>query len=475
MTDGHGTAFSSKLILNENPTKTEAQINQIVNSYMGINRYIKMDNLPYDEIHHIDMHMKLLDEETILVGQYPPGVADGPQIEANLQYILNNFQTCYGRPYKVVRIPMPPDASGQYPPNGDYRTYTNSIFVNKTVIVPTYQLQYDTTALRIYREALPGYNVVGINCNQTITALGAIHCIMKEVGSMNPLFISHAKMPDTVHATGPYQIKAYFNNTSGIASAKVFWTTDTTQAYAPLQMSPVSGDTMAAYIPWHPNGTKVFYYVWAQANNGKSLSKPITAPAGYYKFIVDDPVPVELVSFDASVSGNEVTLTWSTASETNNKGFVINRKTENDEWAEAGFVEGKGTTTFNNFYSFSEVLKETGKYIYRLKQMDHNGNFEYSPEVEIEISLPSVYSLSQNYPNPFNPATSIRFQVPENNKVSLKIYDVLGNETAVLVDEAKPAGTYEIYFDASALSSGIYYYTLRSGHFTETKKMVLLK
>ena len=97
MVDGHGTAFSSKLILNENSTKTEAQIDEIMNLFLGIDRYIKMDNLPYDGIHHIDMHIKLLDEETLLVGQYPPGVADGPQIEANLQYVLNNFQTCFGR------------------------------------------------------------------------------------------------------------------------------------------------------------------------------------------------------------------------------------------------------------------------------------------------------------------------------------------------------------------------------------------
>ena len=164
MVDGNGTGFSSKLILNENPSKTESQINDIVNSYLGINRYIKMETLPYDEIHHIDMHIKLLDEETLLVGQYPPGVADGPQIEANLQYVLNNFQTCYGRPYKVVRIPMPPKFFRTISSNSsNYYTYTNSVFVNKTVIVPIYGLSQDTTALRIYRENLPGYRVVGIN------------------------------------------------------------------------------------------------------------------------------------------------------------------------------------------------------------------------------------------------------------------------------------------------------------------------
>ncbi len=178
MTDGFGTGFSSNLIINENPTKTAAEIDTIMSHYMGINRYIKMSTLPYDGIHHIDMHMKLLDEETLLVGEYPPGVADGPQIEANLQYVLANYNSVFGTPYKVVRIPMPPDAGGFYPDNnGDYRTYANAVFVNKTVILPTYGQQYDTTALRIWREALPGYNIRGINCNSIIPALGAVHCI----------------------------------------------------------------------------------------------------------------------------------------------------------------------------------------------------------------------------------------------------------------------------------------------------------
>ncbi|MCX6164403.1 MAG: agmatine deiminase family protein, partial [Ignavibacteriae bacterium] len=130
MCDGHGTGFSSKLILNENPTKTEAQIDTIVKKFNGLKRYIKMETLPNDGIHHIDMHMKLLDEETLLVGKYPQDTSDGPQIELNLQYILNNFQTCFGKPYKVVRIPMPPDENGHYPGytwgNSDYLTYTNS-------------------------------------------------------------------------------------------------------------------------------------------------------------------------------------------------------------------------------------------------------------------------------------------------------------------------------------------------------------
>ena len=291
MVDGNGTGFSSKLIVNENPTLSLSQIEGILNSYMGINRYVKMDVLPYDEIHHIDMHMKLLDEETILVGQYPNGVADGPQIEANIQYILNNYLTCYGRPYKIVRIPMPPNTSGQYPPASNYYTYTNSVFINKTIIVPVYGLSLDSTALRIYRENLPGYNVVSINASTMIASLGAIHCITKEIGVNEPIFFSHAKLLNTLNTTAPYEVKSYIKTSSGISSAKVYWRTDTTQSYNSVNMTQAL-DTFRANIPAQPLGTEIYYYISATSNSGKTNTKPITAPSGYIKFSIDNPTSV---------------------------------------------------------------------------------------------------------------------------------------------------------------------------------------
>jgi len=288
MVDGHGTGFASKLILQENPGKTEAEIDTIMNKFLGLNRFIKMNVLPYDVIHHIDMHMKLLDEETLLVGEYPTGVADGPQIEANLQYILTNFQTCYGRPFKVVRIPMPPDQYGRYPDTGgDYRTYTNSMIVNKTVIIPTYEYQYDTTAFRIYREAMPGYNIVGINSNSIIPLLGTIHCIVKEVGVKNPLYISQKDFIDP--NSGQHKIESIIKHNSGIMHALLYWTPDTSRGFFPVQMSRTSGDTFVVPISSVAAGREIFYYVFAQANNGKVFTKPITAPNGFYKLKVNIP------------------------------------------------------------------------------------------------------------------------------------------------------------------------------------------
>lgn len=287
MVDGSNTGFSSKLILTENSTLTSAQIDTIMKNYMGLNRYVKMDVLPYDGIHHIDMHMKLLDEETLLVGQYPAGIADGPQIELNIQYIQNNYLTCYGRPYRIVRIPMPPSASGQYPPSSSYYTYTNSTFVNKTCIVPIYGFSQDTTALRIYRENLPGYRVVGINCNSIIGASGAIHCITKEIGVFDPVFISHPYLRNTNNTSTPYDVRAFIKTRSGVSAAKCYWTTDTTQGFAQINMT-LSADTFRCTIPAQPLGTNIYYYISATSNSGRTVNKPITAPVGFLKFKIDN-------------------------------------------------------------------------------------------------------------------------------------------------------------------------------------------
>lgn len=483
MVDGHGTGFSSKLILNENPSKTEAQIDTIMKLYMGLNRYIKMTTLPYDDIHHIDMHMKLLDEETLLIGKYPQGVADGPQIEANLQYILNNFKTCYGRDFKVVRIPMPPDANGHYPnQGGDYRTYTNSVIINKTVIIPTYEYQYDTTAFRIYREAMPGYNVVGINSNSIITALGAIHCITKEVGVFNPVWISHPKIEGFVTEAGPYEIDANVESAAGISDAEVYWTTDTTAGYQSIPMTEVTPDSFIAFIPEQTLGTEIFYYLNASSVDGRNVNKPLTAPAGYYHFRFDI-VPVELVSFGAVEEKDGIMLNWVTATETNDKGFEVEKQIaggiglgeSRDIWKKIGFVEGNGTSTIGYSYSFTDKNVVHGKYKYRLKQIDFDGSYKYSKEVEVSVNASLEFSLEQNYPNPFNPVTIINYQLPINNFVSLKVYDTLGEEVTILVNEKKPAGSYEVKFDGSNLPSGVYIYRLTAGNYSASKKLILLK
>ncbi|MCO6474837.1 MAG: agmatine deiminase family protein [Melioribacteraceae bacterium] len=484
MNDSHGKGFSSKLILNENPAKTETEIDTMMNKFMGISRYIKLDNLPYDVIHHIDMHMKLLDEETLLVGQYPVGVADGPKIEENLQYILNNYQTCFGREFRVVRIPMPPDAQGRYPNNnGDYRTYTNSIIINKTVIVPTYELQYDTTALRIYREAMPGYEIAGVNSNQIIPLLGAIHCITKEIGVREPIFISHPKILTTVDAVDGYEVKSFIKTRSGVQSASVYWSIDTTQGFNSISMSEIAPDTFSAEIPLQSLNTKVYYYISAISNSGRTVTKPLPSPAGAYQFMVDYVVPVELTNFSAMEVDGNIVLEWSTTTESNNMGFEIERSTNKQNWIVVGFKEGNGTTSESTNYQFNDPTSNinSNKLFYQLKQIDYNGRFKYSNVVEVLLT-PTKFLLSQNYPNPFNPTTKIKFTIPSvedakfaSTTTKLVVYDILGREVATLVNKRLQPGEYEVEFNAENLSSGVYYYRLGTGSFSQTKKMVLMR
>ncbi len=302
MVDGFGTAFASKLILDENAqgnpygvtAKTEAQIDTIMKRFHGINRYIKMETLPYDGIHHIDMHIKLLDEETLLVGEYPTGISDGPQIEANLQYVLANFNSVYGTPYKVIRIPMPPSTTNTNPGtpfgNGSYRTYSNSVFINKTVLLPYYRQEYDTIAERIYKTALPGYKIIGIDSDNSsaniIAQSGAIHCITNTIGVNDPLLISHQALPNTNDSTNPYQVDALIMHRSGIANASVYYTIDTTLGYqaVPMSLTNVSTNTWTGFIPAQAAGSTVFYYIDANAVSGKHQVRPITAPEGFWKF-----------------------------------------------------------------------------------------------------------------------------------------------------------------------------------------------
>ncbi len=187
-------------------------------------------------------------------------------------------------------------------------------------------------------------------------------------------------------------------------------------------------------------------------------------------------MPVELISFIANVNKNNVTLNWSTNSETNNHGFDIERALVNsNEWVKAGNVEGNGTTTETRKYSFTERLS-SGHYTYRLKQIDFNGGVNYHTlNNEVIVGLPSNYALSQNYPNPFNPTTKIDFELPQDGNISIILYDISGREVSKLVNEVKAAGYYTVQLNASNLASGMYFYRITAGNFVSTKKMVVLK
>ncbi len=186
-------------------------------------------------------------------------------------------------------------------------------------------------------------------------------------------------------------------------------------------------------------------------------------------------VPVELTSFAAVIADENVQLNWTTATEINNQGFEIQRRTGNGEFEKVGFVPGHGTTTEIQNYSYADSKVASGNYTYRLKQMDFDGSFEYSDVVAVEVTVPLEFTLEQNYPNPFNPSTVIKYSIPENGFVTLDVYNLLGEKVTSLVNGIQDAGRYEISFDASSYTSGIYVYSLKSGSFNSVKKMSLIK
>jgi hypothetical protein len=221
--------------------------------------------------------------------------------------------------------------------------------------------------------------------------------------------------------------------------------------------------------------------------------------------VSDAPLPVELISFVSEVNGNKITLNWMTATEVNSYGFNVERsdtplhfpsregKEQSDRgvWETIGFVEGSGNSNSTKLYSFVDKDITSGSYSYRLKQIDIDGSYSYSNIVEVTCNMqPSTFELYQNYPNPFNPTTTIKYSIPALTpslsprervsegqvRVTLKVYDILGNEVATLVNEIKEPGVYEVEFDASQLPSGVYFYRLQNGSgINITRKLLLMK
>jgi hypothetical protein len=196
--------------------------------------------------------------------------------------------------------------------------------------------------------------------------------------------------------------------------------------------------------------------------------------------LCNGPLPIELVSFTSSIStkGRDVTLTWKTGTEINNSGFDVERKIfGKNEWNKISFVAGKGNSKTIVQYSYEDKKLNCGKYNYRLKQIDYNGNYEYFVlNGEVDIATPRKFNLSQNYPNPFNPVTKIDFELPVDCKVTIKVFDITGREIIVLLNnEFKTADYYTLSFDASNLASGVYFYKIVADNFVETRKMLMIK
>jgi hypothetical protein len=205
---------------------------------------------------------------------------------------------------------------------------------------------------------------------------------------------------------------------------------------------------------------------------------------GVYEAYIDAFTPVELSSFTGSLQTAGVVLKWNTATETNNKGFEVQRKLKNMDWIGLGFVNGNGTSSETRNYSYTDKFDNTyeGRVLYRLKQVDFNGSFNYTKYIYVDVDfMPKSCTLYQNYPNPFNPSTVIKYFLTGESSVNLTIYNSVGQKVEELVNKVELGGFHEINWNAAKYSSGIYYYTLQVNGFEnrivykETKKLQLIK
>ena len=276
------------------------------------------------------------------------------------------------------------------------------------------------------------------------------------------------------------------NNNSITDFLKRSWTFTPTNLSSPqytIELDYVSGDVNGTESNiWFGKYSGSTWTLLDQPNTSNHKFTSSTTLTSFSTFTGGEQglLPVELSSFSSSVNVNNVKLTWITASETNNQGFEIYRKSEQTGWMKIGFVSGSGTVNTPKTYSYNDNGLSAGKYSYELKQIDFNGNFEFFVMSGItEIGVPKKFEASQNYPNPFNPVTKIDYQLPDAGKIKLVIYDMLGREVKNLVNEVKPAGFYSAEFDATSLASGIYIYRLSfessNNNFIITKRMSLIK
>lgn len=294
--------------------------------------------------------------------------------------------------------------------------------------------------------------------------------------SAGPFKVTYPNSNETLPALSPISVTWDVANTNGdsvkVNNVNILLSVDGGQTYLDTLASNTPNDGSQIVILPDIQTTSARIKVEAVGNIFFDISD--------FNFTIDEKIPVELISFTAENSTNGVILKWITASETNNFGFSLERSTDNSQFTEIKFIEGKGTTTGQNQYSLLDNDLKAGTVHYRLKQIDFDGTFEYSNVISVDIALPYQYSLAQNHPNPFNPLTKLSFELSVNADVKLVVYNTIGQQVAELVNGELNAGRYEYDFNAKDLSSGIYFYTLNAAGkdgkvFNSTRKMILIK
>jgi hypothetical protein len=377
--------------------------------------------------------------------------------------------TSYGPNWTFTTIPDPNLISVTvdiYPQNADYWTGTcNSSTKTQVSLVNGINTEVGWMAFDVSSIVNDPTTVIeSVVFNGYLYSNNWPYWSITPMGSVNPITGTASAINSQVSNNYQSGTAYSFNQESGTITNGWLQRTLEGTAVSDMENSLSQGWFAIGVVDWDFSTS---YYVefqgWAEAN------RPYLTVTYSYS------VPVELTSFTATSVKDEVKLNWNTATEINNQGFNIERMNSVGVFENIGYVAGFGTTTEPKSYSYIDSKLETGNYTYRLKQIDFDGSYEYSDEVNVLVELPMEYSLDQNYPNPFNPSTTIKYSIAEDGFVKLAIYNMLGEEVTTLVNTTQKAGKYEVNFNASNLASGVYLYKIESASFNAVKKLMLMK
>lgn len=350
-------------------------------------------------------------------------------------------QQCYGAYDITIKIKPSPYVYNQS--SGTMAIEGNSI--NETISMPSSDISYNFTSA-----SFGGTDGTGVFANQIMTT--PVGALPSGIDAISQLYWSLSTALDTFTCTLTFDLTD-ITGISNTANLRILKRLDSNHPWT----------TWSEY--------NLVDATHLRADNVTSLSEWAIGSTG------GNPLPVELVSFTGVIENNAIALRWKTATELNSYGFEIERKPKDCGcgWEKIGFIKASGNSNAPRDYEMKDFVQATGSYQYRLKMVDNDGKFDYSKEINMNVATPLKYELMQNYPNPFNPITTIKYAIPEAGKVTLKIFSLLGEQVAELINEEKPAGFHQVEFDASKLSSGVYFYKIESNTFTQMKKLSVIK
>jgi agmatine/peptidylarginine deiminase len=482
MCTGMSQAASTDLVWEENTQYSHAQIDELVDDYLGVSQYHVMLDPLDDYIKHIDCWGKYLSPTKVLIGQVPTNDPRYNDFEFVADYFANTISD-WGVPFEVYRVYTP----GNYP----YTPYTNSLILNKKVFVPQTGHPNDADALAVYEDAMPGYEIYGVMFDSWVNT-GALHCRTKGIADIGMLHISHMPLLGNIQLDDSYDIVANFTNYSGSPlytdSLLVYYRIDG-GAYQEIQMEQQLGNAYFAAIPYQEEGAVVEYYIHGADESGRSANHPYIGAPDPHEFTVVQMFPGLMVAPD--------TLLYTTVEQCVD-GQVLKIYPEGEEDAVINVINQE---EWDEFYWWSEP---TISFPYNLPAGDslvltvYIGLPTENPEGFIQDTMfidcdggdqevliivdedlisgigepEGSKVISSIYPNPFEEITQLNLHVEQAQDISMEVYDIRGVMVAGIPTARLSAGEHTLTWDGSRFPSGLYHIVIRGETFTEAAKII---